>query len=83
MFVIGAPRLGQVQMLQDVLAVIDGPSRWTLRFDTAGYFGEENKDKWKEHDASELLKQWKGPLDLLIDVVSLESSHIPCFATTG
>ncbi|KAL9070036.1 MAG: hypothetical protein Q9157_005953 [Trypethelium eluteriae] len=24
--------------------------------------------KWKEHDAAELIKQWKGPLDLLIDV---------------
>lgn len=35
-----------------------------------GYFGEENQAKWKEHDASELVKQWKGPLELLIDVVS-------------
>jgi 5-hydroxyisourate hydrolase len=31
-----------VYTLDDVLAAIDGPSRWTLRFDTAGYFGEEN-----------------------------------------
>ena len=35
----------------------------------SGYFGEENVDKWKEHDATELLKKWKGPLDVLIDVV--------------
>lgn len=35
-----------------------------------GYFGEENKEKWKEHDASELVKGWKGKqLDVLIDVV--------------
>ncbi|WEW58822.1 S-formylglutathione hydrolase [Emydomyces testavorans] len=34
-----------------------------------GYFGEENTQKWKEHDATELIKQWKGgPLDILIDV---------------
>ena len=24
---------------------------------------------WKEHDATELVKRWKGPLDILIDVV--------------
>ena len=36
-----------------------------------GYFGEENKEKWAEHDATELVKKWKGePLDILIDVVS-------------
>jgi len=33
-----------------------------------GYFGEDQQEKWKEHDATELVKQWKGPLDLLIDV---------------
>ncbi|KAK4987572.1 hypothetical protein LTR66_006306 [Elasticomyces elasticus] len=33
-----------------------------------GYFGEDQQQKWKEHDASELVKQWKGPLDILIDV---------------
>ncbi|KAH0498903.1 hypothetical protein TgHK011_006129 [Trichoderma gracile] len=27
--------------LEDVLGAVQGPSRWTLRFDTAGYFGEE------------------------------------------
>jgi 5-hydroxyisourate hydrolase len=31
-----------VYTLEDVLGEIKGPSRWTLRFDTAGYYGEEN-----------------------------------------
>jgi|UniRef100_A0A8H7KAM9 5-hydroxyisourate hydrolase len=31
-----------VYTLEDVLANVKGPSRWTLRFDTAGYFGEEH-----------------------------------------
>jgi 5-hydroxyisourate hydrolase len=30
-----------VYTLEDVLGNITGPSRWTLRFDTAGYFGED------------------------------------------
>jgi S-formylglutathione hydrolase FrmB len=34
-----------------------------------GYFGEDQQDKWKEHDATELVKKWKGPLEILIDVV--------------
>ncbi|EED17023.1 esterase, putative [Talaromyces stipitatus ATCC 10500] len=33
-----------------------------------GYFGEDNQEKWKEHDATELVKKWKGPLNVLIDV---------------
>lgn len=36
-----------------------------------GYFGEdaEAQKKWEEHDATELVKNWKsGPLDVLIDV---------------
>ncbi|MCJ1363194.1 hypothetical protein MMC16_002301 [Acarospora aff. strigata] len=33
-----------------------------------GYFGEDQEQKWKEHDATELVKKWKGPLDILIDV---------------
>lgn len=41
-----------------------------------GYFGEEKKEEWKKHDATELLKQWKGPLDVLIDVVCL---HVKTF----
>ena len=36
-----------------------------------GYLGDENKEKWAEYDATELVKKWKGePLDVLIDVVS-------------
>ena len=35
-----------------------------------GYFGEEEKAKWAENDATELVKEWSGePLDILIDVV--------------
>lgn len=34
-----------------------------------GYFGEDQQQKWKEHDATELVKQWDGPLKMLIDVV--------------
>ncbi|KAL6866066.1 hypothetical protein ACO1O0_002166 [Amphichorda felina] len=30
-----------VYTLLDVLANVRGPSRWTLRFDTAGYFGDD------------------------------------------
>ncbi|KAI9804883.1 MAG: hypothetical protein M1825_001252 [Sarcosagium campestre] len=33
-----------------------------------GYFGEEQQSMWAEHDATELVKSWKGPLPLLIDV---------------
>lgn len=34
-----------------------------------GYFGDDQTAKWKEHDATELVKNWKGALDVLIDVV--------------
>ena len=35
-----------------------------------GYLGDD-KDSWKKHDATELVKGWKGDkLDVLIDVVS-------------
>ncbi|KAL8870726.1 MAG: hypothetical protein Q9174_003296 [Haloplaca sp. 1 TL-2023] len=35
----------------------------------SGYFGADNKAKWADHDATELVKGWKGdPLDVLIDV---------------
>lgn len=35
-----------------------------------GYFGEDAKEKWAEHDSTELVKKWSGPeLDILIDVV--------------
>lgn len=49
-----------------------------------GYFGEGETEKWKEHDATELVKKWKGPLEILIDVVStawfseLEAEIIEC-----
>ncbi|MCJ1478457.1 hypothetical protein MMC13_007137 [Lambiella insularis] len=33
-----------------------------------GYFGESNKSQWKAHDATELVKSYKGPLNVLIDV---------------
>lgn len=33
-----------------------------------GYFGED-KEAWKEWDATELVRKWEGPLDVLIDVV--------------
>lgn len=36
-----------------------------------GYFGKENTTKWKEHDATELVSKWKGPINILIDVVSV------------
>ncbi|KAI9839120.1 MAG: hypothetical protein M1819_003113 [Sarea resinae] len=32
-----------------------------------GYFGED-QTLWRDHDATELVKKWKGPLDVLIDV---------------
>jgi len=31
-----------VYTLEDVLGEITGPSRWTLRFDTGAYFGDQN-----------------------------------------
>lgn len=33
-----------VYSLEDVLGDITGPSRWTLRFDTEGYFAAQGKD---------------------------------------
>jgi len=33
-----------------------------------GYFGSEDQDTWRENDATELLKSYKGKLDVLIDV---------------
>ncbi|KAI1417526.1 S-formylglutathione hydrol [Hypoxylon sp. FL1857] len=35
----------------------------------AGYLGEANKEEWKKHDATELVKVWKGgDLKALVDV---------------
>ena len=33
-----------------------------------GYLGDD-RETWKKHDATELIKGWKGDLDALIDVV--------------
>jgi S-formylglutathione hydrolase len=43
-----------------------------------GYFGEDQQQKWKEHDATELVKQWKGPLEMLIDVVRTGNGYLQC-----
>ena len=41
-----------------------------------GYIGD-NEEEWKKHDATELVKQWKGPLEVLIDVVRTSAdSHV-------
>ncbi|KAL8902681.1 MAG: hypothetical protein Q9207_004465 [Kuettlingeria erythrocarpa] len=41
-----------------------------------GYFGEDDKAKWAEHDATELVKSWKGdPLDILIDVGTADNFY--------
>ncbi|OTA95845.1 hypothetical protein M434DRAFT_9498 [Hypoxylon sp. CO27-5] len=34
----------------------------------SGYLGADNKDEWKKHDATELVKGWKGDLKALVDV---------------
>ncbi|KAJ4145267.1 hypothetical protein LMH87_004122 [Akanthomyces muscarius] len=34
----------------------------------SGYLGDEDKDEWKKHDATELIKGWKGDFPCLIDV---------------
>ncbi|MCJ1481514.1 hypothetical protein MMC06_001673 [Schaereria dolodes] len=40
-----------------------------------GYFGEEDMQRWKENDATELVKKYKGPLDLLIDVGTADNFY--------
>jgi len=40
-----------------------------------GYFGEENRGKWAEHDATELVRKHKGPLDVLIDVGTADNFY--------
>ncbi|KAL5095005.1 hypothetical protein Trisim1_003611 [Trichoderma cf. simile WF8] len=40
----------------------------------SGYLGD-NKEEWKKHDASELLRSWKGPLNALIDVGTEDSFY--------
>lgn len=55
-------------------APIANPSRcpWgTKAF--SGYLGDDDKEEWKRHDATELIKGWKGgDFPCLIDVVSVE-----------
>lgn len=50
-------------------APITNPSRcpWGEKA-FSGYLGDD-KEEWKKHDATELLRGWKGPLNALIDVV--------------
>ncbi|ORY69739.1 carbohydrate esterase family 1 protein [Pseudomassariella vexata] len=54
------------------LAPICNPSQCPWGKKTfAGYFGTRDKEEWKKHDATELVKGWKhdgGKLPLLIDV---------------
>lgn len=38
----------------------------------AGYFGPEDRPRWAEHDATELVRKWdSGPLEILVDIVRL------------
>ncbi|SPQ26061.1 863a11ea-7150-449a-870c-af2879ab01f1 [Thermothielavioides terrestris] len=42
----------------------------------AGYFGEEDKEEWKRHDATELVKGWKGKdLKALVDVGTADNFY--------
>ncbi|KAL1891678.1 hypothetical protein Cpir12675_004864 [Ceratocystis pirilliformis] len=40
----------------------------------AGYLGED-REEWKRHDATELVKGWKGPLNALIDVGTADNFY--------
>ncbi|KAI0887317.1 S-formylglutathione hydrol [Annulohypoxylon maeteangense] len=50
-------------------APIANPSQcpWGIKAFT-GYFGDADKEAWKKHDATELVKTWKGDLKALVDV---------------
>ena len=42
----------------------------------SGYFGDSDKSKWAEHDATELVKKYSGPpLDILIDVGTADNFY--------
>jgi len=41
----------------------------------SGYFGDDRQDLWKKHDSTELVKDFKGPLDLLIDVGTADNFY--------
>jgi S-formylglutathione hydrolase FrmB len=43
----------------------------------SGYFGED-QEEWKKHDATELIKNYKGEFNALIDVVSLNGEDLGC-----
>lgn len=50
----------------------------------SGYFGTDDRGRWVQHDATELVKDWNGDeLDILIDVVrppsSLAAGYVTCF----
>lgn len=51
------------------LAPISNPSKcpWGEKA-FGGYFGDDNKSKWAEHDATELLPKFPNDTDILIDV---------------
>lgn len=40
----------------------------------SGYLGED-KEEWKKHDATELVKGWKGPLNALVDVGTADNFY--------
>ncbi|KOS18514.1 S-formylglutathione hydrolase [Escovopsis weberi] len=41
-----------------------------------GYFGDEDRELWKRHDATELVKHWKhGPLNALVDVGTADNFY--------
>ena len=65
-------RSPQSQTPWTVLGVkrLSPPVRWRYSQKAfSGYFGKNNKAKWAEHDATELIKKYQGPKpDILIDV---------------
>ncbi|KAG5979714.1 hypothetical protein E4U55_004837 [Claviceps digitariae] len=52
------------------LAPICNPSEcaWGQKAFSGYLGGDEKRESWKKHDATELIKSWKGRLDCLIDV---------------
>ncbi|KAL6404046.1 carbohydrate esterase family 1 [Ilyonectria robusta] len=40
----------------------------------SGYLGDD-KEEWKKHDATELVKNWKGPLNALVDVGTADNFY--------
>lgn len=56
-------------------APISNPSQgpWGIKA-FGGYLGDD-KEAWKKHDATELVKNWKGDFPCLVDVVSAERAE--------